>query len=413
MGSLAAVVALLVAGLAPTGAGAVEVPPPTPVDGKPSPFVTDLQTPEPSPRAPSIRAPVGVLADLDSGQVLFSKGLNDQRPIASVTKLMTVLVAIDRADLDDVVTIGPNASPRVSGYHGSEIDLRVGEQLTVEQLVTAALIQSANDAAVALAEYVGGSVQRFVAMMNAKARRLGMRDTRFASASGLEDSGRSTASDLLVLASEVMQIDAVARIVATKFAQIPAPDGKPREIQNRNVLLWLYPGAIGIKTGYTTGARFCLVGAAERDGLRLATVVLGAPTPEGQFSDSAALLNYGFAAFERHTFVEDGQPLGSLQIPGGAVSGSSAGSLEALVPTAQADAATQRFIAAPDAAFPPAPGEQIGALLIESGRLDLGEVPVIAADVPPPPPAMQGPWWRRTLTSLTDATGDLARGLLT
>jgi len=264
-----------------------------------------------------------------------------------------------------------------------------------------------------LAEHVGGSVERFVAMMNAKAKRLGMRDTRFASASGLEDAGYSTARDLLILSQEVMQIGAVARIVATKFAEIPDPDGKPREIQNRNVLLWLYPGAIGLKTGYTTGARFCLVAVAERENLRLATVVLGAPTPEGQFGDSAALLNYGFAAFERHTFVHDGQPLGSLQIPGGAVSGSAAGTLEALVPTSQADAATQRFVPAPDAAFPPAPGDEIGSLLIEAGPLDLGDVPVIAASVPPPPPAEEGPWWRRTLTSLTQATGELTRSLLT
>lgn len=410
--SLALALAIALSCLTFSGAGAIEAPPPTPVNGKPSPFVTDLSTPKPSPEAPSVRAPVGVLADLDSGQVLFSKGLNDARPIASVTKLMTALITIERSALDEVVTVSPNAAPRVTGYHGSELDLRPGERISVEDLLTAALIQSANDAAVALAEHVGGSVDRFVSMMNRRARRLGMRDTSFASSSGLDDAGRSTARDLLVLTREVMEQASLARIVRTKFAEIPSPEGKARRVQNRNVLLWLYPGAIGVKTGYTVGARFCLVAAAERDGLRLVSIVLGAPTPEGQFSDSATLLNYGFAAFERRTFVDEGELLGSLRLPGGSVSGRTEGSLDALIPSADLGQVERRFVPAGGVAFPPEPGEVIGELEVAAGPLDLGTVPVVVSEVPPPPPADDGPWWRRTLSSVGDAVGGLVGGLL-
>ena len=410
--TLAAVVVLL-ASAAGTGAGAVETPPPTPVDGKPSPFVTDLATPKPSPRPPSVRAPVGVLADLETGQILFAKGLNDARPIASVTKLMTSLLTLERADPDDIVTVGPNAAPRVSGYHGSELDLRVGERISVGHLLEGALIQSANDAAVALAEHVAGSVPRFVELMNARARRLGMRDTRFTSASGLDDGGRSTARDLLVLTQRVLEEEELARIVQTRFAELPGPGGEPRRIQNRNVLLWLYPGAIGVKTGYTTGARFCLVGAATREDLTLATIVLGAPSPESQFTDSATLLNYGFAAFERRTFVERNEPLGSLALRGGTVSGATDGALTALLPSAEADRVERRFVPADGVAFPPAPGEEIGELEVTAGELDLGSVPVVAAEIPPPPPAEQGPWWRRTLTAVGDAVGGLVHAVLT
>ena len=172
----------------------------------------------------------------------------------------------------------------------------------------------ANDAAVALAEHVSGSVDGFVRLMNRTADHLGMRDTRFYSPSGLDDRGRSTARDLITLTRADYAYPEFARIVRTKFFDVPSPRGKARHIQNRNVLLWLYPGAIGVKTGYTAKAGFCLVAAAERDGLRLVAVVLGAPNEP--FSDAATMLNYGFTAFERRTFVRAGDDLGS-RVPAG------------------------------------------------------------------------------------------------
>jgi serine-type D-Ala-D-Ala carboxypeptidase (penicillin-binding protein 5/6) len=402
---------LLLAGAAASGASAVQTPPPTPVDGKPSPFVTDLETPEPSAQPPEIRSPAGLLADMDTGQVVFERGVNDRRPIASITKLMTALLVVERTRPQDVVTVSPNAAPSVSGYHGSELDLRPGEEISVEHLLQGLLIQSSNDAAIALAEHVSGSVGRFVELMNTRARRLGMTRTEFTSPNGLDDAGRSTASDLVVLTRAIYEHRDLARIVRTKVAEIPAPRGKPRSVQNRNVLLWLYPGALGVKTGYTVEAKFCLVSAAERGGLRLIAVVLG--NPEEPFSDAAALLNYGFEAFERRTFVEDGEDLGTVEIPGGSVGAVASGSLTALVPTAEAETARPEFVADPGIGFPAARGERIGVLRIAvPGGAGLGEVPVVAAAIPAPRPPEGGPWWRRTLTSVADALGSVIHAVL-
>jgi serine-type D-Ala-D-Ala carboxypeptidase (penicillin-binding protein 5/6) len=396
----------------PPAAWAVETPPPTPVppDGKPSPFVTDLKTPEPSSRPPSLSAPAAVLADLDTGQILLSKGADERRPIASLTKLMTALLVLERSELDDVVTVSGRAAPSVSGYHGSELDLRPGEHISVDLLLHGLLIQSSNDAAIALAEHVAGSVDRFVGLMNRRGNRLGMTDTRFSSPNGLDDAGYSTAADLLLLTEAAYEHRPFARIVQTKFFEIPSPQGPAREITNRNVLLWLYQGMLGVKTGYTVGARFCLVGVAQREGLRLVTVVLGAPREP--FSDSATLLNHGFETFERRTFVEDGQALGPVSIEGGQVQAAAGEGLEALAPSAKvADATTQLDVDA-GAAFPPVPGEAIGIARVRVPGLVLGEVPMIVSEVPPPPPPEEGPWWRRTVGSLVDAVGGGLSSLL-
>jgi D-alanyl-D-alanine carboxypeptidase (penicillin-binding protein 5/6) len=402
--------ALAAAMIAAPRAAALETPPPTPVDGKPSPFVTKLRTPAPSTRAPAVHAPIAVLADLDTGQILSSSGSDRPRPIASVTKLMTALLVLERSKLDETVTVSRDAAPSVAGYHGSELDLRPGERISVRDLLYGLLVQSSNDAAVALAEHVSGSVGAFVRLMNHRAKRLGMRDTEYFSPNGLDDRGRSSAADLITLTRADYRYPEFAKIVETKFYEIPSPRGRPRHIQNRNVLLWLYPGAIGVKTGYTAGARFCVVGAAERDGLRLVVVVLG--SPDEPFSDAAALLNYGFTAFARRSFVAAGTDLGPVDIPGGRVEGVAGGDLRALVPTAAGSTAVRRIELDPGVGFPPAPGERIGVLHVHIPGLALGDVPVLASRVPPPPPPEAGPWWRRTAAAVLDAVGGAVHAAL-
>jgi serine-type D-Ala-D-Ala carboxypeptidase (penicillin-binding protein 5/6) len=411
VGAAVALALALAAALAPLRVGALETPPPTPVDGKPSPFVTRLRTPPPSARPPEIRSPVAVLADLASGQVLFSSGSDRPRPIASVTKLMTALLVLERSRLADTVTVSRNAAPSVTGYHGSELDLRPGERISVRDLLYGLLVQSSNDAAIALAEHVSGSVDAFVRLMNRRAKRLGMRHTTYYSPNGLDDRGRSTAHDLVTITRADYGYPEFAKIVRTKVYEIPSPRGKPRRVQNRNVLLWLYPGAIGVKTGYTAGAKYCLVGAAQRDGLRLVAVVLGAPNEP--FSDAAAMLNYGFEAFERRSLVAAGDDLGPIQIRGGRVEGVAGEDLRALVPTADAGGAPiTRRVEVSDAGYPPALGEQVGVLHVRMGGLALGDVPVLASRVPPPPPPAPGPWWRRTASTLVDAIAGVVHAAL-
>jgi D-alanyl-D-alanine carboxypeptidase (penicillin-binding protein 5/6) len=373
------------------------VPPPTPVlgpDGRmsPSPFPTALRTPPPSAEPPQIAAASAVLEDLDTGQVLFSSDAEEERPIASLTKVMTALLALRRAAPGDVVTVSPQASGDVGGVGISELGLRAGERITVEQLLYALLLQSANDAAVALAEHVSGSVEAFVRAMNAQAARLGMRRTRFFSPNGLDDRGYSTALDLARLMRAAYAQPLFRRIDAARFHEIPAPSGPPREIQNRNVMLWLYEGALGGKTGYTSAAGFCVVATAQRERIRLVAVVLGSPGEP--FSDAATLLNYGYAAFDRKMLVEPGRAFGSVDVQGRAVPVAAEVPLRALV---RADATIgYRVVPRPRLTYPPAPGEPIATLRVQAGSTLVGRMPLVATSVPPPPPPPGGgPWWRR------------------
>jgi D-alanyl-D-alanine carboxypeptidase (penicillin-binding protein 5/6) len=389
-------------------AQSTQTPPPTPVpvpggEVSPSPFLPALRTPAPSTAAPGIRAPAAVLADLDTGQIVFEKDGEIRRPIASLTKIMTALLVIRRTNPRDVVTVSEvAAAPRpVPGV--SNLGLQPGEQVTVGDLLYALLLQSANDAAVALAEQVAGSVDAFVSEMNAEARRLGLRNTYFASPNGLDDSGYSTARDLVTLTRVAFQHPLFARVVRTQFHEIPSQSGVPRIVQNRNVLLWLYPGAIGVKTGFTSAAGFCVVGAAERGRVRLVAVVLGEPGEP--FSDAAALLNYGFTAFERRQLVTEGEVLGTVPIAGRRVRVAAGRTVAALVPIGAE--VERRVIATSGVAFPPAKGEKVGVLSMTAAGERLSRVPLVVASVPGPPAPEPGPWWRRAGTAIAHAVASV------
>jgi D-alanyl-D-alanine carboxypeptidase (penicillin-binding protein 5/6) len=351
-----------------------------------------------------------VLADLDTGQVLFEQGGRIRRPIASLTKIMTALLVLERARLRELVTVSEAAAAPDGNLGRSELGLEPGERISVGDLLHALLLQSANDAAIALAEHASGSVDRFVHLMNARARSLGMRATEFRSPSGLDDRGTSTALDLVRLTRAAYRDPRFARIVAQRFYEIPAPGGGVRRIQNRNVLLWLYPGAVGVKTGYTRAAGFCVVAAAERDGLRLVAVVLGASTEA--FSDAAALLDHGFFAYERRILVRAGEPFGWVDLVGGRVPVVAAASLEALVPRARGSGPTSSVRVDPAAAFPPLPGERVGAVVFRLAGMTLGSVPLVVADVPPPPPPPAGSWWGRALAAVVEAVLGVGEALL-
>jgi D-alanyl-D-alanine carboxypeptidase len=364
----------LLAGPPALGQRSPGIPPPTPVppEGSPSPYPTALDTPPPSAEEPRVEAEAAALADLDSGRVLFEAGTEVRRPIASLTKVMTALLVIERTRPTETVT----ASSEAAGQAGAELGLVPGEERTVRELLLALLLQSANDAAVALAEHVSGSVDRFIAEMNARAADLGMDDTEFQSPSGLDDEGRSTASDLLILASEAFLNATFAGIVSTRFARVPSAAGEPRRLQNRNALLWLYDGAFGGKTGYTAAAGFCLVAAAERDGLRLAAVVLGAP--EQAFDAGAELLNHGFAAWERETIVTLGGESETLTVEGKAVPTEAVSTLSVLIPRgAMVDTEVARDAGL---SLPVDAGDPVGTLTATSAGRTLGEVTLVASE---------------------------------
>jgi serine-type D-Ala-D-Ala carboxypeptidase (penicillin-binding protein 5/6) len=390
--------------------GRVVAPPPTPVPphGSPSPFPTKLATPADTSTPPAIAAGAAVLADPDSGQILFAKDPRTRRPIASLTKLMTALLVRHDLPLHATVTVDPAAVfDRKTFGSSSVLGLKAGERVSVENLLYAMLLGSANDAADALAIAADGSEAAFVRHMNAEAARLGMRDTHFASASGLDDDGHSTPRDLLTLTDAVNADPVLRSITGTKVQRIPAPKGPDRVIQNRNVLLWLYPGAVGTKTGTTAGAGSCVIATARRDGRALVAIVLHAQ--DEPFSDAAALLNYGFGGWREETLVHAGDAAGEATIRGGTVPVVAATDLRALVPVAD-DARAEHLVPDPAAAYPPRPHARVATLVFVAGSAVLGRVPLLVSDVPPPP-AATGPWWARTADAVSGAVADAIRAI--
>jgi D-alanyl-D-alanine carboxypeptidase (penicillin-binding protein 5/6) len=374
-----------------------------------SPFPTALATPANALRAPVVGARSALLADLTTGTLMDAKAPDLRVPIASLTKIMTALITLGRADPSDVVTVDPRAVFHRGDYGASStLGLRAGEPITVEDLLYGMLLGSANDAAVALAIHLAGSEEAFIHLMNARAHRLGMRHTEFRSVNGLDDHGLSTARDLFTLVRAADATDGFDVITSTKEHTIPAPGGRPRRIQNRNALLWLYPGAFGTKTGSTALAGSCLIASASRNGRRLVAIVLHA---QGEaFSDAAALLNYGFDGFTRQTFAATGGDEGTLPIRGGEVPVVAGAELTALVPTRLLGGVRRRVVAAPDAAFPPALGSRVGTLTVSIPGLTIGSVPLLVSAVPPPASA-GGPWWARAGGSVGRAVAGAVRAI--
>nr|MBO2469334.1 D-alanyl-D-alanine carboxypeptidase [Bacillota bacterium] len=263
---------------------------------------------------PQVSAQAAALIDVASGRILYEKHADQRMPIASLTKIMTAIVAIERGNLDDEVVVGPNAYRK----EGSSIYLELGERMRLEDLLYGLMLRSGNDAAVAIAEHVGGSVEGFAYLMNEKARELGLTGTHFTNPHGLDDGEHySTARDLAVLTAYALKNETFRRIVSTRVHRAPWP-GKPwdRVWHNKNKLLHLYEGADGVKTGYTKLARRCLVASATRDGRQLAAVVLNAPD---DWNDTAALLTYGFAHFPLVELVREGDIVEEEQTAHGVV----------------------------------------------------------------------------------------------
>jgi D-alanyl-D-alanine carboxypeptidase (penicillin-binding protein 5/6) len=389
-------------------------PPPTPVppNGSPSPFLSHLSTPADPIPLPRVGAPAAILMDLGTGQVLFHKAPEQARPVASLTKVMTALVVLEEEGphLDRTVVVHPDAVFHRGDYGGgSTLGLRPGERVSVRGLLTGLLLGSDNDAAETLAIEESGSVSAFVEDMNARAKALGMSRTTFSSPHGLDDRGRSSAADLMLLLREASTYPAFRDLVGRQFAVVRSDSVPPRRIQNRNVMLWLYPGASGVKTGFTAAAGYCLMATAHRRGRDLAVVVLGGD--DEVFSDAAALLNHGFEAYERRTLVEEGEALGSVRVRGGAVPVVAGERLTALVSVGAGDATERILDVSPDVAYPPPSGSVVGTLRLMSLGATVGSVAVLVADLEPPPEPT-GTWWGRATKALSEAVTAVVSGLL-
>lgn len=241
-----------------------------------------------------VSAPSVLLMDAESGQVLLEKEGHDQRSCASITKVMTLLLVFEAIEAGQLnMDQSLSASARAASMGGSDIWLKEGESMTVDDLVKAAVIMSANDAAVVLAEGVSGSEQAFIARMNQRASELGMTETVFKNCNGLDEEGHVTSAyDIALMSRELIKFEKIFDYTTTWIDYLR--DGAT-QLVNTNKLVKTYNGITGLKTGTTSQAGSCISATAQRDGLSLIAVVLGADSTDNRFKDAAALLDYGFA----------------------------------------------------------------------------------------------------------------------
>lgn len=258
-----------------------------------------------------------VLMEQESGTVIFEKNAHEKLPIASVTKIMTLLLTMEALEgdlikIDDKVTCSATAA----SMGGSQIWLEEGEQMTVDELLKAAAVVSANDACAALAEHICGTIENFVARMNERAAELGMQDTKFLDCSGLNDEAYSSALDVALMARELMKHEDIQKY--TTIWMDTLRDGTS-QLVNTNKLVRHYNGATGLKTGTTAAAGHCLAATAQRDGIAFVAVILGCETTDERFGGARAMLDYGFANYTLYTPVPDAALLTPVPVLRGTV----------------------------------------------------------------------------------------------
>ncbi len=265
---------------------------------------------------PELSAKSAILMEAGSGKVIFEKNPHESLPPASVTKIMTMLLAmeaIERGDLKYTTMI--TASERAKSMGGSTIFLDTGEKMSVDDLLKGVAVASGNDACVALAEHISGSCEAFAALMNERAAKLGMKDTHFVNCNGLDDDSHYTSAyDIAIMSRELLKHKDILKY--TNIWMDSLRDGK-FQLANTNKLIRFYSGANGLKTGSTSKAGCCISATAKRDGMQLIAVILGAPTSKQRFADASSLLNYGFSNFAVNSYGEEGEDVDCVKVSGG------------------------------------------------------------------------------------------------
>jgi serine-type D-Ala-D-Ala carboxypeptidase (penicillin-binding protein 5/6) len=327
---------------------------------------------------PPVDADAFYVQNAGTGEVLAAQDERDRLPMASITKLMTAVVALEHASLDDVATV----SRSTASIGESTINLRPGERVTLRDLITAALVQSANDAANAIAAHVGrGSVARFVAMMNARARQLGLTDTHFVNPDGLDAPGHvSSARDVTKLARVAMNkpfIRRTVRLVDTTAAG--------RRLHTWNDLLSSVPRVIGVKTGHTNGAGWSQVAAARSGGVTIYATLLGGETREGRNVDLARLLSWSLARYRTVWAIDGARSYGSVRTAYGRARVRLVAAKPALRVIRIERPLVERVVAPVEVALPVRKGQRLGEVQILDRGTVLARSPLVAANAVGPP----------------------------
>ena len=354
-----------------------------------------------SPTPPGLTAASAILMDADTGTILYQKHPHARRPMASLTKMMTGILAIEHGHLDDVVTASANASK--TPFTG--LYLKEGEKVKLRDLLWGLLLRSANDACVAAGEKVAGSEAKFVEMMNAKAKALGLKDTHFMNPHGLNADGHySSAYDLAQIARCGLQKPLFAEIVGHKYHRIGRSIEKKDEVVvNKNRLLFRWDRADGVKTGYTKEAGHCLAASASANGWRLIAVVLKSAD---SWTESRTLLQWGMSRFQQVVVAKKGTPLATVQVLGGLqpkVQAIVAKDIATVAPRgARVDLKTQ--VAPGKMRAPVKQGDMVGTLVARRGDREIGRALLLAAASVEPQPLFRFPG---SIVSIAAAIGAL------
>ncbi|MCF6096709.1 D-alanyl-D-alanine carboxypeptidase [Thermovorax subterraneus] len=336
---------------------------------------------------PDIKSSSAVLIDAESGTVLYEKNAYEKREPASITKIMTLLVAFDaiahgKVSLKDKVKI----SERAWKTGGSQVFLGPGEEQTLESLMKCITIASANDASVAVAEYIGGSVEGFVKLMNEKAKSLGMNNTHFTNPHGLPDPNNySTAYDIAIMSRELVKYQKFFEwsTVWVDYLEHTDKTREPTMLANTNKLLGKYEGLDGLKTGFHAKAGYCFAGTAKRRDLRLISVVLNSPTSNDRFEDTKKLLDYGFGTYDSIKVAKKNEVLARLPVERGIknqIDIVASRDLNVLVEKGKEKAIVTKLEIPEKLKAPLSSGQRIGKLIAEKDGEIVGEVDLVTLE---------------------------------
>ena len=324
-----------------------------------------------------------LLMDVATGTVIYEQNAHEALAPASVTKVMTMLLIMEAIDSgkigwDDLVTTSEAAAAK----GGSQVYLKVGETMKVSDMVKSIAVSSANDCACAMAEHIAGSESAFVENMNARARELGMSDTNFVNCTGLDDSEeakkhRTSAHDIAVMSRQLLKNHPDIKKYTTIWMDT-VRDGA-FGLSNTNKLVRFYQGATGLKTGFTSGAGYCLSASAQRDGMELIAVVMGSATSQDRFAACKSMLDYGFANFENFTpALQEGAAVPVKLGIRNSVSVRPDNAVRLLIPRGQGDRVTTEISLPEEISAPVAHGQELGTLTVRSGQEILAQIPLVA-----------------------------------
>lgn len=334
----------------------------------------------------TLTSPSAILCEASTGQVIFEKNADERRPVASVNKVMTILLTLEaidegRVSLEDQVTV----SPRAASMGGSQAFLDAGERYKLSELLKTVIVASANDSAVALAEHLAGTEESFVRLMNTRAEELGLTNTHYANCTGLPAQEHyTTARDVAKLSAQLDLHPIYYRYSTIWMDEIKHRGGRVTSLTNTNRLIRFYPGCDGYKTGSTNEARYCVSATAKKEGMRLIAVVLGTPAGQTRFDEARAMLEYGFANVQLVTPIAQGQAL-DMTVPvrlGGRdeVSVLSGGTCSLLERRGEKNALSLEAALVEKVNAPVYAGDVLGEIRVKRGDEVVAVVPAVAGE---------------------------------